>query len=224
MIKILSTKTLSPTHIQIFEENGFDIKDMQFIDFQYLTPNILFNNKNKYAIFTSQNGVIGFEKIYKGESDLNIFCLEGPTAYMAEKWGKIQGTAANSVALAEQILESDIEAVAYFKGNLSRPDLAGILRGQGVKVSEYDVYKTILTPFEVASQFDAYLFFSPSAVDSFFKKNIINTDIPCFCIGHTTATTLQRYNHQAIYTPTTPSVSGVVDCVLIYFKNIKQNV
>jgi uroporphyrinogen-III synthase len=55
---------------------------------------------------------------------------------------------------------------------------------------------------------DAYngiLFFSPSAVHSFFKKNKANPDTVFFAIGETTANAISVYTNNKIITGNTPA-------------------
>ena len=76
------------------------------------------------------------------------------------------------VALAEKIIpEINDREVIFFCGNLRRNDLPDALRQKGITVREITVYQTSLTPVTIEKEYDAVLFFSPSAAESFFSKN-----------------------------------------------------
>ncbi len=60
------------------------------------------------------------------------------------------------------------------------------------------VYETMETPAVFTKEYDAILFFSPSAVHSFFKANKLNRQTQVFAIGKTTSETIRQYKHHKI--------------------------
>jgi uroporphyrinogen-III synthase len=57
---------------------------------------------------------------------------------------------------------------------LRKETLPQALKEGGIKFNEIEVYQTALAPFKISDQenFDAIMFFSPSAVESYLSNNI----------------------------------------------------
>ena len=75
-------------------------------------------------------------------------------------------------------------------------DLETQLNVEKIPLTIHEVYTTKQRPKKIAQQCDGILFFSPSAVHSFFSANTINTSTHCFCIGPTTARAVAQYTNQ----------------------------
>jgi uroporphyrinogen-III synthase len=82
------------------------------------------------------------------------------------------------------------------------------------------VYETLETPVEIPGPLDAVLFFSPSAVNSFFSKNQLEKNTACFAIGATTARTIASYTANKIISSEVPDQSVLVQALRTYFHNI----
>ncbi len=83
------------------------------------------------------------------------------------------------------------ETFTFFSGNLRRDVLPSTLKENGIAFNEIEVYETLLTPKKINEKLDGILFFSPSAVESYLKSNIIKDEM-CFCIGETTPEALEN--------------------------------
>jgi uroporphyrinogen-III synthase len=150
------------------------------------------------AIFTSVNAVTAIE----GEErpHWKIFSIgEATRRAVSERFGEhtIAGMANSAKELAETIIRSQpgLEApmeLWFFCGDRRREELPDRLKAAGWQVHEVIVYQTILTPHRIDKTYDAIVFFSPSAVESFFSMNTIQPHIPLFAIGRTTAAALQQ--------------------------------
>ena len=66
------------------------------------------------------------------------------------------------------------------------------LKKHGVQLEELIVYKTRLTPKKLDARPDAILFFSPTAVRSFFSLNELFPETAVFAMGTTTARALKE--------------------------------
>ena len=88
----------------------------------------------------------------------------------------------NSESLVQQLKnEKQTSATAYLKGNRS-------LQLKGLETFDVEVYHTLLLKPQVLNDFDCYLFFSPSGVESFVKgDNKISEQAKIIVIGETTA-------------------------------------
>ena len=93
-----------------------------------------------------------------------------------------------------------------------------ILKKNGRKLKEVLVYKTELVHHQVARQFDGILFFSPSAVDSFFHSNKLAKEVVLFAIGATTAAAIKTHgNHELLIAEETSAESLLKKVIERYF-------
>jgi uroporphyrinogen-III synthase len=127
----------------------------------------------------------------------------------------------NAMILAQIIARNaDVKAVDFFCGDQALDDLPEYLASKNIKVHKEIVYHTDLVHEKVSTElFDGLIFLSPSAVYSFFKKNNVNTKIPAFCIGATTAEAVRRRCDNPRIIAHQPSIIGVVERVIEYFQD-----
>ena len=95
------------------------------------------------------------------------------------------------------------------------------LKSNGIDVEEMIVYQTIEKPQTVSKNYDGILFFSPSAVRSFFAKNKLNATTQIFSIGKTTADEVKIFAHNSIIISEIPGTENLIDEVIKYFTAIK---
>ena len=98
--------------------------------------------------------------------------------------------------------------------------MPNILKEAGIKVHEVVVYETIETPIVATVDFDAILFFSPSAVQSFFSVNQIKKTTVCFAIGRTTASSIADFTDNKIVVSESPGQEMILASVNFYFQNL----
>jgi uroporphyrinogen-III synthase len=72
------------------------------------------------------------------------------------------------------------------------------LKAAGFAVKEYIVYKTELTPRKIFRDYNVILFFSPSAVESYFSVNNWDKKMVAVSIGHTTSVALTKAGVETI--------------------------
>jgi uroporphyrinogen-III synthase len=128
----------------------------------------------------------------------------------------IAGTAADAAALADVIIQDGIKAVYFFCGNMRREVLPEKLRSANIPVTEIVVYETKEVPHAVSKKYDAILFYSPSAVHSFFSVNNVTSKTILFAIGNTTAETIKHYTGNSIYTAASPGKEDLVRELMHY--------
>lgn len=233
--KVLSTKKLLPLLIEKAEQNNIQIVEQEFISVQPILTTekikeVLAVAKagKEYIAFTSANAVIPFDKyLYQYHAyvaDWKIFCLEGKTKEAVLKSllpkKNIISTAENAKALSQKIMEYGVKEIIFFCGNKRRNDLPGILKDGGITVHEVVVYETIEMHAIVTEDIDGILFFSPSAVKSFFAVNELNSKTVCFAIGETTGNTVAHFADNKTIIIKTPSQEMMVASINVYFKNI----
>ena len=198
---ILSTRPLPEALIEEAAAQNIIIEAVSFIqtkpvDNADITARIskLFQ-KSITAVFTSSNAVTAVAQIIKEPGRWKVYSISNTTARLITALFKspIQGVAGNAAALADVIIRDKVKKVYFFCGNLRRDVLPEKLRAANIMVEEIVVYETIETPQVTKQFYDGILFYSPSAVHSFFSVNTINAATEIFAIGFTTAETVNSY-------------------------------
>lgn len=219
-IKILSTKTIAGDLIQQAKANNITIDTINFIETK-LVDDITVREKIKQlanekivAIFTSVNAVESVFSIANTKPDWKIFCTSGATKeallnYVNED--AITDTAHNASALADKILENKkIDSCVFFCGNQRLNTLPDKLLKQNIILDEVIVYETNASPKKTDEIYNGILFFSPSAVESFFSVNKINDKTVLFSVGKTTTKAIRKFTNNTIVTAHFPSAESVV--------------
>jgi uroporphyrinogen-III synthase len=211
MATLLSTKILAENQKQLILNSGIGLVEYDAI-------NIGFDNSSLDApiprnlIFTSQNGVKGFFTQYPEfqTRELNVFCVGDKTKLEIEKNGYSVVASANSAEeLAHMIVnEFNEKQFLYLCGSKRRDELPDLLKKQNISIQELEVYTTTLNPKKFNRNFEGVLFFSPSGVQSYCKKNDLNSST-AFCIGETTAAEAKKHT-QNIIIANKPSIENVI--------------
>jgi len=220
-ISILSTKTLSDGQRQVFLDANFDLLEQDFIEIK----NNLFelNTINANLIFSSQNAVLSLmeQNGWEALKTKTVFCVGIKTKELLELNGfKVDVYMDYASELAEIItLIYNKESYTFLSGNLRKETLPEALKSEGITFNEIEVYQTKLAPFKISDQekFDGILFFSPSAVESYLTNNKIKKEV-CFCVGNTTAKTLELNKVKNIVIAETPTIEEVIEEVIEYYK------
>jgi uroporphyrinogen-III synthase len=234
--KVLSTKKLEPSLIELAKESDIEIIEQEAIK---VTPILskekwqeifqIIESKKEFVVFTSSNAVSALKKylndyINPFQIDWKIFSLSGKTRQALEdtSLGTIIETADYGKDLAQKIIEQEVSEVAFFCGNKRREELPKMLTEAGIKVHEIVVYKTVETPLAAEKEIDGILFFSPSAVQSFFSMNQLKKDVVCFAVGTTTADSIQHFtnNNNKTIICEQPSQEMMLASVKNYFKTL----
>ena len=234
--KVLSTKKLAPQLIDEAERNDIQITQQEFISVNPIITKekikevLNFATSGKeYIAFTSANAVTPFDQ-YLHQYDTyyavgwKIFCLEGKTketvlnSLLPKK--NIIATAKNAMELSQKIIGHGVKEIIFFCGNKRRNDLPDSLTKAGIIVHEVVVYETLEVPAISTGDFNAILFFSPSAVNSFFSVNKFNTRVVCFAVGKTTANSITCLVPNKVITIESPGEDMMIASLKYYFKNI----
>jgi len=228
-ISILSTRPLNDSSVADAEAAGITIDTISFIETEPIRSGEV-QQRIKLAlqqpatvIFTSMNAVeaVATEK-GKTRPPWTIYCMGNTTSQLVKKYfgeHSICGTANSATELAKLIAaKNQIEEAIFFCGDHRREELPEILRGNHVSVNEIVVYQTIAVPHKVEKIFDGILFFSPSAVESFFGSNKISSITILFAIGNTTANEIKKYTDNRIIIGNTPGKENLVEDMIKYFK------
>lgn len=208
-ISILSTRPLNKALLAEAKEAGIAVDILSFIETepvqtievqQEIEQALL---QSATVVFTSMNAVeaVAAQQEHH-QPDWAIYCIGHTTMQLAKKYfgeHSIAGTANSASELAELIAsENDTDEVLFFCGDQRRDELPAILRSNHIEVTEIVVYQTIQVSHKVEKNYTGLLFFSPSAVESFFAKNKVNEQTILFAIGNTTATAIKKYTTNKI--------------------------
>jgi len=226
-ITILSTKLLNDDVIRQASAKNVLIEWLPFIKTEAVSS-IEVQQEIEQAlmlsasvVFTSVNAVEAVAAELDGQRpDWQIFCIGNATCESVENYfGKelISGTADNAKELATVILHSNVEEVIFFCGDQRREELPGSLRENEIDVDEIVVYETLALHQKVDKEYNGILFFSPSAVVSFFHSNRLNEQTILFAIGNTTASEIIKYSKNKIIVSDKPDQKILLQTVIDYF-------
>lgn len=207
MPTVLATTILEPHQKQLLLNAGISLVEYNAIKIEFINfdPG---EKRIKNAIITSKNTARAI--IRKNLVIENCFCVGEKTASFLKKYKySISEIADYGTALAA-IIEKKYpdENFSFFCGDKRREELPSILKKNGIDLEEIQVYKTSLNPREFQQEFDGVLFFSPSGVKSFFRKNKIKNST-AFCIGTTTASEAKKFT-DTIIIATKPGMENVI--------------
>ncbi|SEN67452.1 uroporphyrinogen-III synthase [Niastella yeongjuensis] len=175
------------------------------------------------VVFTSMNAVNTVAAYINGNRPhWDIFCIGNTTRQQAARYfgeQSIQSVGNNASDLADKMIASkQVKQVVFFCGDQRREELPGKLRQNGIAVQEVIVYHTISTPHKVEKAYDGILFFSPSAVQSFFYANAVPASTVLFAIGQTTADAIKSFTHNLIIESERPGKDELVKRMFQFFK------
>jgi uroporphyrinogen-III synthase len=227
-IDILCTRPLNDVLVNEAKAAGIAIDILSFIE---TTPiqTIAIQQEIEQAlllsatvVFTSMNAVEAVaEWQQEQQPDWNIYCIGTTTNKLVEKYfgaGNIAGTANAAAELAGLITKDRfIDNVIFFCGDQRREELPRILEQNNIEVNEIVVYQTMAVPHPVNKLYHGIIFFSPSAVESFFSVNTLPPQTILFAIGNTTATTIKQFSNNTIITSDAPEKEKLVQQMIEYF-------
>jgi uroporphyrinogen-III synthase len=217
MTRILSTKKLSKALKKKFSDAEMELVEKDFIQIKsvsFETPQL-----NNYLIFTSKKAVKSVLKSdVKNVLSFPCFCVGSKTKNFLEKKGF---TVIEHVDYAEdliQVINSKYKgnSFTFLCGNIRKNTIPNYLQENKIAYNEIIVYETTLKPHQIKEPFDGILFFSPSGVNSFLKKNTLENKT-CFCIGTTTAKVLENRTKKIVIA-SQPTVENVINEVIKYYK------
>jgi uroporphyrinogen-III synthase len=228
-INILSTRPLDQTLINKAAEKNIFIDCISFIETEIINNDLLKENINilskikSTVVFTSMNAVDSVVfYLNNNKPDWKIFCMGYATQELIIKhFGEntIAGKADSASALADSIIaEKNISDVIFFCGDQRREELPEKLLDQNINVKEIEVYKTNTLSHQIKTDYDAIIFYSPSAVESFFSGNKIKDQTILFAIGNTTANEIKKYADNKIMIAQQPSKKLLAEQAINYFE------
>lgn len=231
--RILSTALLPAAIIQETENEGFKLDTRPFIRTEYIKDQgtqeaVSKAMAKKTVIFTSKNAVEAVaDMIQPGNPYWNIYCIDQSTKELVQKQfpgSHVIGSAADAGTLASLIAEEYGETeIIFFCGDQRMDTLPSFLKTKNIQVEEIPVYKTIAGEIKMEDDYDAILFFSPSAVESFFRNNKVSSSTILFAIGNTTGSAIKNFSSNTVITRTKHDKQSLVHEAIHYLKQKTNN-
>ena len=227
-IDILCTRPLNKTLVEEALQEGICIDEISFIETAPI-QNIEIQQEVEQAalqittvVFTSMNAVEAVADYLDGQPvEWTIYCMGTNTNQLVKKYfgeQHLAGIANSAAELAELITEDEmIDEVIFFCGDQRRDELPTILKANNIDVTEISVYQTIAVTHIINKAYNGILFFSPSAVESFFRKNKLPDTTILFAIGSTTANEIKKYATNKIIISNQPGKENLVRKMMEYF-------
>ena len=222
-MKLLSTKIVSKKFKDLLIKNNYQIEEKSFIK---ILP---FKSKSNISIleniiFTSKNAVeiILKNSIIKNNlANKDIYCVGKSTAELIKKNNlNLIKSEDNSKNLSKFILanfKNSKNSFTYFSGKKRIRELENNLKKNNINIIVHEIYDTLLTPLKINDLYDGVIFYSPSAVKSFFKGNNSLNNTYGFCIGNTTAKELSNYSNRFSVAKSN-SEENMLESINKYFK------
>ena len=227
-ICILCTRPLKERLVQEALQEGISIDEMSFIETEAVQSIEVQQEIEQAAkkiatvVFTSMNAVEAVADYLDGQTvEWRIYCMGTTTNQLVKKYfgeHQLAGTANSAAELAELIAENImIDEVTFFCGDQRRDELPKILCSYNIDVTEIIVYQTIAVSHTINKIYHGILFFSPSAAESFFRKNKLSDTTILFAIGSTTAAEIKKYSSNKIIISDQPGKENLVAKMMEYF-------
>jgi uroporphyrinogen-III synthase len=227
---LVSTRTLTSDRLIDLQAKGWKFTHHDFISkVIHIPEDLTAQSIYKHVVLTSITGVKSFLQIatqlHLNIADYVIYCISrGTKEYAAASGLIIKANASNASALADEILkDTAVKAVTHVSSNLRREELSDKLIKEGVMVHDVTAYRTEFTPIVIETFYDALVFFSPSAVDSFLTMNPLQ-QVPCFCIGKTTADYARQKGYQTTLIAEAPSEDFLLQSIINYYSKSPAHV
>jgi uroporphyrinogen-III synthase len=221
---ILITAEIDESLLHELTSKGFKTDIIPFIKIETLRSkqlqaqieNVI--KQNATVVFTSSNAVEAIGD-YIGDKKLSwkIYCIGNTTKNSVAKYfGKnsIKATADNAAALAEKLISYKEKHVFFLCGDKRRDELPDLVSRNNIIVNEIEVYTTLILQHKIEKDYDAVLFFSPSAVQGFFKNNVVKEKTVLFAIGNTTADEIKKFSGNKIVVSNKPGKKELVENVI----------
>jgi uroporphyrinogen-III synthase len=227
-IQILSTRPLEGKILQQATQAGVDIEELSFIETTPVQSKLLQKKINdtfqqpSTVIFTSMNAVEAIAlRVKEKIPSWKIYCIGTATRQLVGKYfgnDAIAGTANDAASLAALIVADQPKGkIIFFCGDQRRDELPGMLQQHAIDLWEIIVYETIATRHRIEKQYNGILFFSPSAVESFFCNNKLANKTILFAIGATTAKEIKKYSDNQIVISDEPGKENLVSRMIQHF-------
>lgn len=194
-------------------------------DFKTLEKLKNLENQDALVVITSQIAVNWLKKNIESIPKWRIVCMKGQTqkALINLGWeALIEYTDSNSLEIAKKIATNipRYTTINFVGSNQRLANLPDFLEREGFKVNELIAYTTVGKYQEIEKQYDAIIFLSPSAVNSFFEHYSIGEKVLLFAIGQTTANAISKKTNNKTIVSTGTSQSELFKTIINYYQTL----
>lgn len=233
-VLILSTRKLSDELMTYVTDAGFEVDELDFITTQCINNEAIVSEihaamkRSQVAIFTSKVAVEAVAMVKANiKPGWKIYCIRNATREIAEHHfgaDSIIQTANNSIALAHLLVKEEKgQELIFFCGDRRRDELPDVLRFHDIPMKEIVVYKTVQRTHFITKPYAGILFYSPSAVQSFFTNNTLPETAILFAIGSTTAAEIMQYSSNQIIISDASTKEHLIKTMISHFKSSTSN-
>lgn len=226
---VLSTKVLNNEQESALCADGIQLFQKDFVIYTLHYDKEEFSRRlndpaTQARVFTSKASVRSLiDLLDSTRLDLNpkkTFTVGIQVTEMLRNLGiDVAAKSTNAISLAQIIARNaDVKAIDFFCGTQTLNDLPEYLITKGISVNRTEVFNIGMKPESVSLMAaDALLFFTPSAVYSFFSCNQPAESVPVFCIGETTAEAVHYRCDNPKILADEPTDDSVIAKVLEFF-------
>lgn len=189
---------------------GVHLSAQSLIDFE----SVHFDSIDDYqwVFFGSRNAVKYFLEKSIIPSSVKVGCVGSKTAeYLALKHqvkADFIGEGTDPSLIGQAFSKVQSGKVLFPQSNISLRSIQNFLKDS--EVIDLVVYKTISKPISVEGQ-NAYLFTSPSNIDSFLEQNELDLNAKYYCLGKSTEMKLLIAGVKSV--TTIPTIDMIVDVI-----------
>jgi uroporphyrinogen-III synthase len=221
---ILSTASLPLERIKNIPVS-VDIQIIPFIEIIHrpgveLMPLITeYSSEKLNVVFTSAHAVKFVSSLLKQTPDWTIYCIRNETrAAVLNCFGSKTTCkfASDALSLSGLMISEGVKKAIFFCGDQRLDILPDHLRKNGIDLTELVVYDTRLRPVKLKEKPEIILFFSPSAVRSFFSVNEVSSGTTMIAMGTTTAEAIKQHTEHAVIISKDADKTFVVNMALDY--------
>jgi uroporphyrinogen-III synthase len=228
---ILSTRILGMVINDEARMDNIDIDEVPFIRTEEHTDDWIrdfIKKLSRESITVVFSSITSVEIVAKYSIDPNwkIYCVGNATRLMTERYfpkSVICGVENNASQLADLIIEKQEKDAVFFCGTIRGEELPVKLYDAGLNVREVVIYTTVETPSLLQKDYDGIMFFSPSAVRSFFSANRVGEGTVLFSIGNTTAAEVKKYSNNKLIIARQPSKEELLVQVIDFYAEAENN-
>lgn len=196
MPRLLSTKKLTKAQQNLILHQGWSFVEYNAIQLTSTYKASFFTNFNATNVIITSPFAASIILKEKPKIDL-LFVVGEQTCKQLSLHYNIKETAQYGADLATIICQHyATEKFVFLCGNLRRDDIPKQLKEANISLEEYPIYSTVLSSTTITGEFDAVLFFSPSAVKSYFSSHQLSKKTTYICIGTSTAKEASKYTNQ----------------------------
>jgi uroporphyrinogen-III synthase len=237
-IRVISTKALRSESFLFAQQHGWKLEVYPMIEaiFTYhreqiieIIHNIQKTSPQPLLVFSSSNAI---KALYTGcKENFLSFPAGAKACFVGEKTAAIASEllqthnvliANNALELIEKIDNVNVESFVFVSGQKRLDTIPEGLQAKGFQLKEFQLYNTIPKPVKIGGVYQAVLFFSPSAVESFFMKNSWESYRVAVGVGETTAGCLRSRQVEKIIIADKPGEIETMKALSSYIDEVKQ--